>query len=88
MTKNTQTSLAARFGYFEPLSQLGPLPIPNIIPAINFGTYSNLNLLFILKGVQTFWKISENFSKILSGNTTSTSDMVLLIQDFDWVLGV
>jgi hypothetical protein len=43
--KNTQTLHETRFEYFEHLSQLGQLPIPNIHHVINFGTDSNLNLL-------------------------------------------
>jgi hypothetical protein len=35
----------ARFKYFEQLSQLARLPIPNIIHDMNFGIDSSLNLL-------------------------------------------
>jgi hypothetical protein len=42
---NTQTLYDARFEYFEQLSKLGQLQIPNIIHVINFGTDSNLNIL-------------------------------------------
>jgi hypothetical protein len=44
-SKNIQTLHDASFEYFEHLSRLGLLQIPNRIHAINFGTDSNLNLL-------------------------------------------
>jgi hypothetical protein len=40
----------AVFEYFEQLSKLDELQTPNRIHVINVGTYSNLNLLSILKG--------------------------------------
>jgi hypothetical protein len=43
--KNIQTLHAAIFEYFEQLSQLGHLQIPNRIHVKKFGTDSNLNVL-------------------------------------------
>jgi hypothetical protein len=44
MSINVQTCHGARVYYSEQLLPLGPLPIPNIIPVIKFGTNSTLNL--------------------------------------------
>jgi hypothetical protein len=43
--KNIQTLHVFRFEYFEQLSKLGELQIPNRIHVIKFGIDSNLNLL-------------------------------------------
>jgi hypothetical protein len=43
--KNIQALHATRFEYFEQLSLLDQLQIPNRIHVINFGAGSNLNLL-------------------------------------------
>jgi hypothetical protein len=56
-SKNTQSVYESRAEYYEELSQLGWLQIPNRIHAINFGTDSNLNLRWILKGFKPFGKI-------------------------------
>jgi hypothetical protein len=66
-SKNTQALHDARFDYLEQTFQLGRLQIPNIIRVINFGTYSNLNILWILKGFKSCGKKFRKFSKILSG---------------------
>jgi hypothetical protein len=42
-SKNVQTLHAARFEYFEQLSQLGRLQVLNRIHVINSGTQFNLN---------------------------------------------
>jgi hypothetical protein len=44
MSINVQTGHGARVDYSEQLLPLGPLPIPNRIPVIKFGTNSTLNL--------------------------------------------
>jgi hypothetical protein len=44
MSINVQTWHGASVGYSEQLLPLGPLPIPNRIPGIKFGTNSTLNL--------------------------------------------
>jgi hypothetical protein len=44
MSINVQSWHGARVNYSEQLLPLGPLPIPNRIPVIKFGTNSTLNL--------------------------------------------
>jgi hypothetical protein len=44
MSINVETWHDSRAEYFEQLLPLGPLPIPNRIPVIKFGTNSTLNL--------------------------------------------
>jgi hypothetical protein len=64
-SKNIQNLPSARFEYFEQLFQLNQLKIPNRIHVINFGTYSNLNLLFNFKRISILLEKSEKFSNIL-----------------------
>jgi hypothetical protein len=44
ISKNGQTWHGARVDFSEQLLPMGPLPIPNRIPVIKFGTNSTLNL--------------------------------------------
>jgi hypothetical protein len=61
--KNIEALHATRFEYFEQLSPLDQLQIPNRIHVINFGAGSNLNLLWILKGYKPFGTNMRNSPK-------------------------
>jgi hypothetical protein len=59
-SKIIQTVHAASFKTAEQLCHLAQLPIVTRIHVINFGTNSNLNLLWILKGFKPWGKILVN----------------------------
>jgi hypothetical protein len=63
-SKNVQTLQEARLGPSEQLSPLAQLQIPNASQVINFGTDSNLNLPWILKGSNLVGKILTNVNSV------------------------
>jgi hypothetical protein len=64
-SKNFQFLHEVILEYYEQLYQLWRLQIPNKSKVKTPGTDSIFEYLMNFKGVQTFWKKSDKFSKIL-----------------------
>jgi hypothetical protein len=93
-SKKFQTLHGARIEYFEQLSQLDQLQNPNRIHVINSRTYSNLKLLWILKGFEPCGKNMVNslkfyldllFLNLNSVGHTCMPEIGVLIQVPKWL---